>query len=253
MQKLKIVTDSDKSNKIFTADGLIFHKDRPDGFASVVDNQGSFQRAARISEVKAMTSERSNHVTMNKYVDRGTGLLYMKDPTFMDSYVLVSSNDDSSVTNNLLDIIKSYYSEELDRMKTSETSLYNSETMSIDILNGTVTFNLIRPGQYTRTLNLNKIAEYYAGINVTCRVSLVIQYTTNAVIYPMIQDFVFEAFTYTGETETTYSIVKETLSTPITDGIRLDYQDNLLKITPTNDDIKECFIKSCYITYGNCS
>ena len=170
----------------------------------------------------------------------------------------ISGND------KLVDIYNEY-----NNMNSSEIYLYSVKKNTVDILENSVTIDVIPYNSdiYTSTVDLNGLVGYCIPFSekgkVTSKVDVGIQYSKTEEIY--IEDENSETGYITEEMEKLYT--KETTfsgfnllnneitnNTPYVENINSDvvieYVGNIIRVVPTSLNVNECIISNCTITYG---
>lgn len=127
--------------------------------------------------------------------------------------------------------------------------LFESSKISFDILNDSVTLDLIDSGQYTNTLSLVNLFKKVVGPNVAAKVDLSIKYSKNGVLSS--HNMVFEAFCYPSDPEDVLKYTGSDFTRTVNNDIVVEYIDNTIRLVPINPDIDECIISNCTVTYGN--
>lgn len=129
---------------------------------------------------------------------------------------------------------------------TEEVYFFNSSKNIVDILNSTITFELIKHNSdtYTDTLGLNELISYSSAPGVSGKVDLTVLYSKGGDIYT--HDFTFTAFKYN-----IIGLENDNFIEVINGDIQLEYIDGVLHVAPIKNGVDECIINNCTITYGN--
>lgn len=144
-------------------------------------------------------------------------------------------SDLSNFNNTYKDIINMLNSED-------NIYLFNTSKYSVDILSDSVTFDVVSRNSYTNTVSLENLYNYSSNPNVTAKVDVSVRYSKNNVVYT--HDLTFEAF----EKD---SGIKNNIIDSSNDDIILEYLENVIRVIPGNNDVDECIISNCTVTYGN--
>lgn len=127
-----------------------------------------------------------------------------------------------------------------DKMSNSETKyIYNSSRYSLDVMNGSMSLNLIRSENYTDTVNFSNVVQRCGGKDINAVVDLSIRYSTNGRIKA--KRHVFSVLSEGKVNEFTTDINGE---------ISVECLSGTVKAIPLTDNIDECIIDSCVVTYG---
>lgn len=129
---------------------------------------------------------------------------------------------------------------------TEEVYFFNSSKNIVDILNSTVTFELIKANSdtYTDTLSLNELISYSSAPGISGKVDLTVLYSKGDNIYT--HDFTFKAFSYN-----TSGLENDNFIESINNDVQLEYINGVIKVAPIRNGVNECIINNCTITYGN--
>ena len=115
---------------------------------------------------------------------------------------------------------------------------------SADPLEDTMVLSLISPTTYTDTVDLNGVIENISYPGITSKLDISIDYSDGEKIFSITESF--EPFRYL---DTGDLFVPEIFIT--LEDIRVDYIDGVIRVFPIKQEITECIISDCTITYGN--
>lgn len=295
MKKIELITNNSDNISIKQT------SDTNQGYFLVsTDVKGNFQtplvcndsnfRVIRASEFNKRLQERDWNITYRKYMDSEKNLyICLDDKSDGDGFTnIISDNTNSIVVSNYpTEEDKSSFNEFLNSLKTSgndklvdiyneynnmnssEIYLYSVKKNTVDILENSVTIDVIPYNSdiYTSTVDLNGLVGYCIPFSekdkVTSKVDVGIQYSKTEEIY--IEDENSETGYITEEMEKLYT--KETTfggfnllnneitnNTPYVENINSDvvieYVGNIIRVVPTSLNVNECIISNCTITYG---
>ena len=137
--------------------------------------------------------------------------------------------------------------------KTNEIYLYDNSTSKIDFLNTQNTICLVEYNSdvYTDTVDLKKILSgIFCKSNITSsKVDLSIQYTKKTEdgnVSLLNHDTTFEGFYVSGKNIEITNFI-ETVS----EDVDIEYLNGIIKLYPKNNNIIECIISNCTVSYGN--
>lgn len=137
--------------------------------------------------------------------------------------------------------------------KTNEIYLYDNSTSKIDFLNTQNTICLVEYNSdvYTDTVDLKKILSgIFCKSNITSsKVDLSIQYTKKTKdgnVCLLNHDTTFEGFYISGKNIEITNFI-ETVS----EDVDIEYLNGIIKLYPKNNNIIECIISNCTVSYGN--
>lgn len=125
-----------------------------------------------------------------------------------------------------------------------QTTMYSSSEITFDLINYTVSLDLIDWDEYTNTVSLVKIANFFQKPGIEAKVDLSIKYNIDGVISA--QDISFKGFEYNDDSE----LQREDFITTLED-VQLEYINGEVRLVPVNDNISECVISNCLVSYGN--
>lgn len=161
------------------------------------------------------------------------------------------------VTQADCDAIDEEYANRFGKMDgVNEVWFYRSTKDSIDLPTGTKVMSIIdcNSSIYTNTVNLNQLIHHSSGEKLSAKVDITIQYTkckraasielTNPLIYS--RDLTFEAFNYSNG-----QLIVNNLMETIDRDVVLEFINGIIKVTPLTENVLECIIRNCTVTYGN--
>lgn len=119
-----------------------------------------------------------------------------------------------------------------------EETLFTASKMVIDVLENQISIDLIEPDQYTSSVNLVKVCRKTGYLFTSAKVDLSIKYVKGSSIFG--KDLTFEAFSH--------STVVDFIST--LNDITIEYVSGVVRVIPNSNEVTECIISNCIITYG---
>lgn len=135
-------------------------------------------------------------------------------------------------------------------MKETEISIYSVPKKVINIIDGSVAFDLIRydSSEYTDTVSLGEISKLPLAPDSYGRVDLGIQYSkaeddSSFRIYNC--DTTLTAFSFVDGKLTVNNLVGK-----VNNEVSYELLNNVIKVSPLTNDVNECIISYCTITYG---
>lgn len=130
-------------------------------------------------------------------------------------------------------------------MKEREVSFFSLPNKVINITDGSVIFDLINFGssEYTDTVSLSEILKSSVAPIESGSIDLGIQYTKNNHIYS--GETTFLAFSFKNGTLSINNLVED-----FNGDARIEFIEGTIKVSPLTNDINECIINKCTLTYG---
>ena len=176
------------------------------------------------------------------------------DPSNPDMYNYAYLCCDDTVQNERLagslETIDQLYEKIFGAMKEKEISFYSVPRSVVNILDGSIVFDLIRydSSEYTDTISLGEVLRLPLAPVEFGRVDLGIQYSKKSGsdasrIYNC--DTNFTAFSFEDGKRTVNNLVGE-----VNNEIGYEFLNGVIKVTPLTNEINECIISYCTITYG---
>lgn len=160
-------------------------------------------------------------------------------PTIFPSQDTISKDDIET-------FISDYYTDKKEEM--NDVNLYTSSKVSIDLLEGTISFNMIKSDEYTNIVNLVGLEGGLRG-GMSCQVEMSVHYTLDGSVHG--ETLTFTAFECSEDSETV-NINRENFVTTL-GNVSVEYLDGIIRAVPVTEEIDECIINSCTVTYGNFS
>lgn len=148
-----------------------------------------------------------------------------------------------------LDRIDLLYEKIFGAMKEKEISFYSVPKRVINILDGSTVFDLIRydSSEYTDTVSLGEVLHFTLAPVEYGRIDLGVQYSKSgdnaSQVYSC--DTNFTAFSYVDG-----KLVVNELVGDINNEVGYEFLNGVIKVSPLNNEINECIISYCTITYG---
>lgn len=230
-----------------------------------ITNEGNRFRPIRLSELEKKLEQRDWNITERKYVSITEGKDYLKVKVTSSSGAIdtINSTTDTidgkvigvSVSNplELDDSLKNQFNEDpnykpiLENMEGNEIYIYNSSRRVVDFINNSVIINAIKynSDSYTSILSLDKLINNSAQPNISGKVDITIQYSKGNLIIS--HDTSFEAFKFNDNNEIEITEFIEEINSEVI----MEYSGNTIRLIPVSNDVNECIIRNCIITYGN--
>ena len=279
--KLRILSTDDTTFPYISANGVIFNSDDESLGIVAVDNRDQSNRPIRESELYNKLIERNWNLperlqinTENGTTSLGLTVTASKNLDFIDenrdyiqidfsgetvhyaprdenflrdkTYSVISNSEiniDYTPSESDLSIFNNTY-KDIIKMLNSEDNVYlfNTSKYSVDILSDSVTFDVVSRNSYTNTVSLENLYNHSSNPNITAKVDVSIRYSKNNEIYT--HDLTFEAFRKEGD-------VKNNITDYSNDDVILEYLGNVIRVIPGNNEVDECIISNCTVTYGN--
>ena len=133
-------------------------------------------------------------------------------------------------------------------MLEDSVSLYNAARLEVDLGRGSITVNMLGDKDYTNTISLKNVEKKYAKANISGKVDLTVKYTRSGLVYT--KDISFEAFKYDSNELDPRSTINSYVSPINNADVVVEYLDGIVRVIPESEDIDECIISSCVVTYG---
>lgn len=128
-----------------------------------------------------------------------------------------------------------------------KVDLYNSSKMTVDVLTGAVSFNMVEPEEYTNSVDLTRLTKrlkYSENATISGRVELSVKYSLlgNSTLFG--EDLTFEAFTFKNNTKDSADFTSD-----LEGVVEVEYVNGIVRAFPISDKVGECIISSCVVTY----
>ena len=269
-KKLKMVTAGDENiiNQLI----IIANKDNYNLAYKTEDNSqitvtnDSRYRPLRISELKKLLESRDWNITERKYISNPDNtlndILKLKIGVSSGPIDIINSTTDTDSSGTVTGVAVSTrvvpspqlkeqfintYKNILGSMTGNEIYIYNSSRNIVDFINNSIVINAIKydSDSYTNILNLDDLVNNSAHSGISSKVDLTIQYSKGSRIIN--HDTAFEAFRFGDDNE----IESNNFIEDINSDVVLEYFNNIIRVIPSSDDVNECIIRNCTITYGN--
>lgn len=195
-------------------------------------------------------SKEINSIIIDKYQ------LTEEEKTEFNNYLKYLENNDNEYLKKIYNLYNN--------MNSSEIYLYSTSKNVVDILNNSITIDVIPYNSdiYTNTLDLVGLMNYYISPEISAKIDLGIQYSKSETRYEKDQNN--ELITVTEEKlyskETTFSInlsnnqegklISSDYIEEIGTDIVIEYINNIIRVIPKTVNIDECIISNCTVTYG---
>ena len=152
----------------------------------------------------------------------------------------------SSLTEEEVNRINEIYNMTI--LEDNNISLYNAAKLEVDLGRGSITINMLGDKDYTNTISLKGVEKKYAKPNISGKVDLTVKYTRGGLVYT--KDLSFEAFKY-DDNELEPKSTSNSYVSPLNNAdVVVEYLGGIVRVIPESDDIDECIISSCVVTYG---
>lgn len=187
----------------------------------------------------------------------------------IDKYEL--SDKEKSEFNNYLEYLKNNKNEYLKEiynlyssMNSSEIYLYSTSKNVVDILNDSITIDIIPYNSdiYTNTVDLTSLINYSISPGVSTKIDLGIQYSKNEIRYeedPETKELVVINEEKLYSKETTFAgpsfnqsgeLVLKDYIEQVNSDVMIECIDNIIRVVSKSTNIDECIISNCTVTYG---
>lgn len=156
-----------------------------------------------------------------------------------------------------------------DSMSNSEIYLYSRSKNTVDILNGSVTIDVIpyNSDVYTNIVDISVLTGYQVSPGISTRIDIGIQYSKNipeetvdpdtGVVTKIeyveklySKETSFMGFKYVSTDDGGIKLVNNSYVENIGTDIVIEYTNNIIRVVPKSIDIDECIISNCTVTYG---
>ena len=218
-------------------------------------------------------SERNLRVCIDDY-SKGSGIINEVDENTksieIDKYELTEK--EKSQFNSYLDYLKNNknnYLKEIhnlyNSMNNNEIYLYSTSKNVVDILNNSITIDVIpfNSDIYTNTVDLTELMNYSVSPGVSTKIDLGIQYSKYETRYVEDPEDKEKLILVGNEKlyskETTFSgprynkqgeLISKDYIEEIGSDIVIECVNNIIRVVSKSTDIDECIISNCTITYG---
>ena len=296
MKKIELVTTENGDIRI---DSVHIGKDELEYYLVGENNvplfcNDSSLRLSRISELDRRLRARDWNITGRRYTSplgdlwnsENVDLYYSESGTSSDSNIISDEtvgtkliHPEASEENkkSLEEEIKKLSSlndggrilEIYNSMMSSEIYLYSKIKNTVDILNNSITIDVIPYNSdiYTNILDLSKLTEYSISPGVSTRIDIGIQYSKNIpeeVIDPdsgvvteinyveklYSKETTFVGFKYVASDNGDTSLVSNNYIESVGTDVVIEYINNVIRVVPRSSDVDECVISNCTVTYG---
>lgn len=293
MKKIELITTTSDNISISQVTGQEDEKEYylTGNNRALVCNDSNY-RMTRISELSNKLKLRDWNVTNRRFVipgedgsegnlrvciddySKGSGIINEVDENTksieIDKYELTEK--EKSQFNSYLDYLKNNknnYLKEIynlyNSMNNNEIYLYSTSKNVVDILNNSITIDVIpfNSDIYTNTVDLTELMNYSVSPGVSTKIDLGIQYSkyeTRYVEYPEDKEkLILVGNEKLYSKETTFSgprynkqgeLISKDYIEEIGSDIVIECVNNIIRVVSKSTDIDECIISNCTITYG---
>lgn len=230
-------TDNPKQVRIFSR---LYSNIRPNGVIDLINTDPDTEDIENYSDYAIQCNDQCD--------DKG-GL----DSLFESVSKELGLEGDLALTADKVDIL---YKKLFGAMKEKEISFYSIQKEVVDILDGSVVFDLIRYGsaEYTDTVNLGEVLNLPHAPEEYGKIDLSVQYTKlyeDNTFRIHCGDTTFTAFSFNiDEIEDSKRLVVNDIVGEINNEVQFEFLNGTIKVSPLTNDINECIISSCTLTYG---
>lgn len=162
-----------------------------------------------------------------------------------------SNTDKTTVEKKLEEILAiPEYNKVLNEMDEREISLFSSIGSTIDIMTGVRTIDLItyNSDSYTNILSLVPLKRYIIQEGVSAKVDLGVQYVFEGDLRS--HETTFCAFKYMEDNSGKLVLDSPDWIETVEDNIQIEFVNGILKTLPLSNNVSECIISNCTVTYG---
>ena len=232
------------------------------GQVNITEGNNNRFRPIHCSELENRLKSRDWNITERKYISK-----VVNDPFTEDDFIVrskISSGVDAidrintsietvgfpvidkKIDETTITDFEETYKDILNSMDANEVYLFNSSKSTYDLLTGSVVIDVIKYNSdtYTNTVNINELSKRNVHSSISCKVDLNVQYTKKYKVYN--HSTSFEGFNYKSNTFSRKNFIEE-----IGSDVSIEYLEGIIRVIPVSDDILECIISSCTVTYGN--
>ena len=285
MKKIELITTTSDNISISQVTGQENEKEfyLTGNNRALVCNDSNY-RMTRISELSNKLKLRDWNVTNRRFVipgkdgsegnlrvciddySKGSGIINEVDEDTrsieIDKYEL--TEEEKTQFNSYLDYLKNNknnYLKEIynlyNSMNNNEIYLYSTSKNVVDILNNSITIDVIpfNSDIYTNTVDLTELINYSVSPGVSTKIDLGIQYSKyedkeklilvgNEKLYSKETTFSGPRYNKQGE------LVSKDYIEEIGSDIVIECINNIIRVVSKSTDIDECIISNCTITYG---
>lgn len=293
MKKIELITTTSDNISISQVTGQEDEKEYylTGNNRALVCNDSNY-RMTRISELSNKLKLRDWNVTNRRFVipgedgsegnlrvciddySKGSGIINEVDENTksieIDKYELTEK--EKSQFNSYLDYLKNNknnYLKEIynlyNSMNNNEIYLYSTSKNMVDILNNSITIDVIpfNSDIYTNTVDLTELMNYSVSPGVSTKIDLGIQYSKYETRYVEDSEDKEKLILVGNEKlyskETTFSgprynkqgeLISKDYIEEIGSDIVIECVNNIIRVVSKSTDIDECIISNCTITYG---
>lgn len=279
MKKLELVTSESGNIKISSTSLSEYYLE---GNGSALFCNDSNQRLSRASELSKRLEARDWNIYGRRYMSaEGENICYSEKGTTGESINVDISNGVALVhprksTEDLEKLILRLSSfsdggklkEIYDNMNNNEVYLYSTTKNTVDILNNSVIIDIIPYSSdvYTNTVDLGPLTSYYISPNVKTKIDIGIQYSKNTpeevissegtvtginyVEKLYSKETTFLGFSYSLDNSGKISLLVNNYVESIGEDVVIEFVNNVIRVIPKSNDVDECIISNCTVTYG---
>lgn len=197
------------------------------------DNSGDLSIISRgdVVSVRRLVSDLARLEEVNPKLSKSSELVYSLSS-------LISQNNDglnSSEMKSDSDIDYERLKEINKMLENKNIYLYNSSKYSFDVLTDSITLDLIDNSKYTNTVDLSNIIKKSEQDKASAIVNFTIFYSISGAI---------------NSKNLTFNIGSSDFVNNVHNDVSVEYINGILRAVPINQNVDECIINSCEITYG---
>lgn len=256
MKKIDLITQNNGSIQIKGEGESSTLTYSDNGIQKDIYNNSSKFRPIHITELNNRLRYRDWNVVGRKFLSEENGEInfLLSTENYLESYIPYKPMKVINITgNNVIDedinAIELEFNDILKNMNVTELYLYNSSGKVIDLLDKSISIDIITPGDntYTDSINLSSyISNLLVSSSKTTEILLTVdvKYTIGSDIYSY--NTRFNISSVVNNELNKEDIVK------VNKDISIEYINNELRVYPINEDINECIISYCnlIISYG---
>lgn len=175
-------------------------------------------------------------------IDHRTGILTSKNNSG-ETVSLVTNTEYPSFDSDLERINELYMN------LVKDVNLYNTYRLEVDLERGSITVDLVGKGDYTNTVSLVGVEKKFIKYRLQGKVDLTVTYIKNSNRYT--KDLTFEAFEYKGSKLDPKLERMDFINSMNNSDVFVEYVDGVVRVIPGSDEVGECIISNCLVTYGH--
>jgi hypothetical protein len=261
MKLIDLVTSESEGIHLNNKSGISYNTEG--GAVVDIDNTSHLLHPLCVAEVFNRLSKRHWHLTNGKFlgpsgelslipeslspspdsleVDHRTGTCTKRDGIGTVSLI---TNDSYPSFDSDLERINELY---MNLVK--DVNLYNTYRLEVNLDRGSITVDLIEKDNYTNTVSLIGVEKKFIKYRLQGKVDLTVTYTKGSSKY--VKDLTFEAFKYVGTSLNPVLERMNFINSMNNADVLVEYIDGVVRVIPGSDEVSECIISNCLVTYGH--